>query len=207
MYSLVLMTAFATTGDTASFHWRSAGCCGGAPVVRSAPVIYTVGCYGCTGCTGCTGCGGYVVGPVVRQGCGCTGWSCTGCCGGGCCGGIVTWATPARVAPPMAAPEPAAPKAAEKKPASIELELPADATLFVDGRAVPGSGAKRSFATPELPAGRSYYYDMAAEILVDGTPVRQELRVHVAAGETLQHSFGDLIAKAKSAKPATVATK
>ncbi len=206
MYSMVLMAAIATSGDAASFHWRSHGCCGGAPVVvRAAPAIHTVGCYGCTGCSGCSG-------PVVRHGCSCTGcfgssWSCTGCCGGGCCGGLVTWATPARVAPPMAAPEHAAPKADEKKPASIELELPADASLFVDGRAVPGSGKTRAFATPELPAGRTFFYDMAAEILVDGAAVRQEIRVVVTAGETLKHSFGDLIAKAQSAKPATVATK
>jgi uncharacterized protein (TIGR03000 family) len=203
MYSLVLMTAVASSGDAASFHWRSAGCCGGAPVVvRSAPVIYSVGCYGCTGCTGCTGCGGFTVGPVVRYGYSCMG--CFGCCGGGCCGGIVTGATPARVAPPAPMAEP---NTAEKKPASIELELPADAVLFVDGRAVPGSGATRAFATPELIAGRTYFYDMAAEITIDGKPARQELRVVVSGGETHKHTFNDLIARSKSAAPATVAKK
>jgi uncharacterized protein (TIGR03000 family) len=101
------------------------------------------------------------------------------------------------------------PKAAqpEKKPASIELELPADATLSVDGQAVPGQGAARSFATPELQSGRTYYYDMAAEIRIDGQPVRQEIRVIVRGGESVKHAFGELMAKARSAEASGVAKK
>ncbi|MBL8866913.1 MAG: TIGR03000 domain-containing protein [Planctomycetia bacterium] len=143
----------------------------------------------------------------MQHGCGCTGWSCTGCFGGGCCGGIVTWATPARVAPPMAAPEPAAPKADDKKPASIEIELPAEAKLIVDGQVVPGTGASRAFTTPALLADRTYYYEMSAELPIDGAMVRQELRVVVRGGEIVKESFGELLAKVKAANTATVANK
>lgn len=107
-------------------------------------------------------------------------------------------------APPMA--EPSKP-AAEKKPASIEIEVPADATLFVDGQAVPGTGAIRSFSTPELVANKAYYYDMKAEVAVNGVVQREELRVVVRGGETLKQTFGVLIAKAKANSPTGVAQK
>lgn len=107
----------------------------------------------------------------------------------------------------MAAPEPAAPKADDKKPASIEIELPAEAKLIVDGQVVPGTGASRAFTTPALLADRTYYYEMSAELPIDGAMVRQELRVVVRGGEIVKESFGELLAKVKAANTATVANK
>ena len=93
------------------------------------------------------------------------------------------------------------------QPASLEIELPAGATLFVDGRMVPGTGSVRTFSTPELPAGKTYYYDMKAEVTVDGKVVHEEHRVVVRGGESLKQSFGELIARAKSATPSDLAKK
>ena len=92
-------------------------------------------------------------------------------------------------------------------PASLQIELPAGATLFVDGRMVPGTGSVRTFSTPELPAGKTYYYDMKAEVTVDGKVVHEEHRVVVRGGESLKQSFGELIARAKSATPSDLAKK
>ena len=95
----------------------------------------------------------------------------------------------------------------KKSTATLKLELPADAKLFVDGQPIDGDGAVRNFSTPELPVGRNYYYDMRAETTVNGTPVREEIRLVVRAGDALTHTFGELIAKAQAAKDATVTRK
>lgn len=64
--------------------------------------------------------------------------------------------------------EPEAPKkandlkkpAAQSAPARVIVELPADAKLFVDGIATETTGSRRTFNTPELRMGTSFYYDL-----------------------------------------------
>lgn len=211
MYSLILMTAVASTGDASSFHWKKSSCqgCGGCGGV---PLVYSVGCYGsatpmgCTGCYGCTGCTGYIPYSTSCYGCsGCfgSGWSCTGCCGG-----MMQYTAP--VIMPMAEPakpEAAKPEAEKKSPASLQLDLPADAKLYVDGRLIEGNGSQRTFSTPELPIGRIYYYDMRAEAIIDGRVVHEEQRVLVRGGEQLSRSFNDLIARAKKTAATTEIAK
>lgn len=84
MYSVLLMAALTTGGETPDFcHRRCSGC------YSSCHGCYSSchGCYGCSSCYGCHGCSGCY---------GCySGWGCSGChgcssyygCGGyGCCG-------------------------------------------------------------------------------------------------------------------------
>ncbi len=230
MYSLVMMTMMAGSGDAAAFHGRSAGCAGyyGPPAVT-----YTQGCYG-SSCNGCYGSSCYGTrfgarhsGIVTMRsnayfasgscyGSSCYGSSCYGssCYGSGCYGSS-SYST-------IVIPDPYAGGACCDAPgistmqsatefapscANITIELPATAKLFVDGNAVAGSGTTRQFHTPQLPKGENYFYEMKAEIVVDGQVVVQNLKVVVRSGETIQRTFGELIAATAKAKPSEVAVK
>lgn len=102
-------------------------------------------------------------------------------------------------------------RGAEAKPAAtparLTVELPADAKLYVDGALITGDAAVRNFHTPALPPGRTFYYDLKAELVVGGETVTEEKRVLVKAGDALSQSFDKLIAAAKPATPAAVATR
>jgi uncharacterized protein (TIGR03000 family) len=101
---------------------------------------------------------------------------------------------------------PTAPKPKEGMGASIKFRLPADAKLYVDGRATMIGGAERHFTTPPLAAGSQYYYDVRAEVVVDGKPVIEEKRVLVEAGANITELFPVLIA-AVEGKATAVAGK
>ncbi len=230
MYSLVMMTMMAGSGDAAAFHGRSAGCAGSSCYGPPA-VTYTQGCYGssCSGAgSSCYGSSCYGTrfgarhsGIVTMRsrayfsngscyGSSCYGSSCYGSSsygssynsvvipdpysGGACCDapGIPTMQSATEFAPICA---------------NITIELPATAKLFVDGQAVVGSGTTRQFHTPELPKGENYFYEMKAEIVVDGRVVVQNLKVVVRGGETIQRTFGELIAATAKMKPSEVAVK
>jgi len=80
------------------------------------------------------------------------------------------------------------PKKEEKKeptaaPATIQVNLPADAKLTIDGAATTSTSASRSFATPTLELGQEYYYTLTAEIVRDGKTLSATKRVAVRAGE------------------------
>jgi uncharacterized protein (TIGR03000 family) len=94
-------------------------------------------------------------------------------------------------------------------PCKLTVELPADAKFFVDGQLTKGEGTQRMFHTPELPHGKTFFYDLKAEITVDGKVVVENKRVLVRGGEQLSESFPKLIAAAKtgsSKEPTVVAT-
>jgi uncharacterized protein (TIGR03000 family) len=103
------------------------------------------------------------------------------------------------VMPPAPAPTPAPmPSTTPEKKASanITIEVPAGATLYVDGQATQATGAVRQFHTPELPADQAFFYDMKAELVVNGQTVVEEIKVVVTGGESVTKSFGKLIAAA-----------
>lgn len=165
-------------GGSCNGCWGSSCYGGGCNGCHGGAVYYHQGCYGSMtpysgGCNGCFG-GGYTPyvpsGPVIME--------------------------PVPAAPVPAAPTPVAPMPEKKASANITVELPAGATLYVDGQAVAGTGATRQFHTPELPAGQAFYYDMKAEIEVGGRKVAEEMKVVVAAGDKVAKSFGQLIAAA-----------
>lgn len=81
--------------------------------------------------------------------------------------------------------------------ASVKFRLPADAKLFVDGRPTALTGSERVFTTPPLARGR-FFYDVRAELMVDGKAVVEEKRVIVEAGADVTESFATLIAAAAS---------
>ena len=103
-------------------------------------------------------------------------------------------------------------QAARSKPnaasARLTIDVPEDAKLFVDGTLTKGDGSTRNFHTPELPKDQTFFYDLKAEIMVDGAVVTETKRVLVRSGEVLTESFPKLIAAVKNAKePAVLASK
>jgi uncharacterized protein (TIGR03000 family) len=92
------------------------------------------------------------------------------------------------MAPPVVTPEakpevkPEPKKTTEAAPATIIVNLPADATLTVDGRATTSTSARRVFVSPSLNSDREYYYELKAEFMKDGKPVTISKRINVRAG-------------------------
>jgi uncharacterized protein (TIGR03000 family) len=89
---------------------------------------------------------------------------------------------------------PVAPKPKEGMGANLKFKLPVEAKLYVDGRLTMIGGAERTFTTPPLAEGSQYYYDVRAEVIVNGKPVVEEKRVLVEAGATINQSFPVLFA-------------
>jgi len=183
------------------------------------------GCGGChgesTGCGGVvTGCGGCQGGHGLFGGChggglfrkhkhGCNGESAgchgssTGCYGSstGCIGtpGVII-GTPVEVVQPM--------KIEEKKktggvtmvpaPATIIVNVPADAKVTIDGAATISTSTVRHYATPVLVPGSVNYYTFTATIVRDGKEYTSTERVAVTAGQkptiTLNPNVGSAFA-------------
>ncbi len=96
---------------------------------------------------------------------------------------------------------------ANAAPARITVELPASAKLYVDGVLKTSEGTVRNFHTPDLSKGQSYYYDLKAEITIDGATITDEKRVIVKAGESLNESFPKMLAALKTSKTTELAKK
>jgi uncharacterized protein (TIGR03000 family) len=74
-------------------------------------------------------------------------------------------------------------------PASIVVNLPAEARLTIDGNATTSSSTRRTFVSPNLEPGADYYYTLTAEVVVNGRTLSQTQRVQVRAGETTNVPF------------------
>ena len=202
MYSVVLMAALATGTTAPDCHPHSYGCCGG---------YYSYGC--CGGYSGC--CGGYGYSYGCCGGYGCYGSYSYGACYG-CCGGSpysmmpYPYATPATPAPSEKLPppkdDPKKPEEPKKEGAlapnvgRMVVEVPVDAKLFIDGQLMKTTNEKRSFRTPELVPGQQYFYDVRAEITIDGKTEVENVRVVVQGGKTAQAAFPKLVAAVQASK-------
>lgn len=85
-----------------------------------------------------------------------------------------------------------------KEAARVTVKLPADARLYVDDVACPLTSATRSFDTPDLEAGRAYYYTLKAEVVRDGVRRTAERRVTLEAGKQVSVEFKDVAMQAVS---------
>jgi uncharacterized protein (TIGR03000 family) len=219
MYGVILMAAMATTQSAPELGWKHSACCGYSAChgCRGYGACHG-GCYG--GCYGGweslapihtpAGCWG------VPYGCYGPGWGGYSCAGG--CGGYQSAAygvpTPEIATPgPVISSDPApsttpAPKGDPKlKPkadpdddelvsagtrARVVVSLPANGKLFVDDAPIANAAGVKTFRTPELSKGQQYYYEMRAEVVVDGKVVSQTRRVTVTAGELIRADFSTL---------------
>lgn len=71
-----------------------------------------------------------------------------------------------------------------EKPARLEVKLPADATLTIDGKATKSVTALRSFETPALEINKVFSYTLEAKYTKDGEVVTVKKVVDVEAGAT-----------------------
>jgi uncharacterized protein (TIGR03000 family) len=81
------------------------------------------------------------------------------------------------------------------QPASDEVMLsvsvPADAKVFVNGRATASSGELRQFTSAGLKQDAAYRYQVRVELVRDGKPVSQEKTVSLAVGSTGSLEFSE----------------
>jgi uncharacterized protein (TIGR03000 family) len=74
-------------------------------------------------------------------------------------------------------------------PATLVVNLPADAALTIQGRASVTRTAKRLFVSPPLQVGRNYQYDVEARVVRDGRVIVLKRTVRVQAGRTTEVSL------------------
>jgi len=83
-------------------------------------------------------------------------------------------------------------------PARLKVKLPAEARLYVDGVQAPLTTGERSFDTPALEQGRTYFYTLKAELSREGRTVTETKRVSFEAGKQLTVEFNNLAVQAAS---------
>lgn len=143
------------------------------------------GGYGCSGSYG----GGYGCSGSYGYGGG------YGCSGSGCTGGV--YGPGGTIIVPSTTPKdmPKGEKINDPKktsiegPATIVVNLPAEARLLVDGAATTSTSARRTLVTPSLLVGSTYVYNMTAEIVRDGRTVSQTQQVSVRGGQSVAVQF------------------
>jgi uncharacterized protein (TIGR03000 family) len=74
-------------------------------------------------------------------------------------------------------------------PARLTVRLPADARLWVDQVECPLTTGERSFNTPVLQPGQTYYYTLKMQLQRQGNPVTESKRVLVSAGQNVSVVF------------------
>jgi uncharacterized protein (TIGR03000 family) len=107
---------------------------------------------------------------------------------------------------PETAPKPKPKPDGDKNPgqARLIIDVPAEAKLYIDDHLMKTPSAHRTFRTPLLEPGQSYYYILRAELTQDGKQYSASKRLVVRSGETAQASFVDL-ASARNEQPKSVA--
>src|SRR5262249_21452640 len=91
--------------------------------------------------------------------------------------------------PPEPAPKEPSPAPEGQEQAYLEIRVPADADVWLDGHKSSQIGSERKFVNPPLKRGSTYAYDVRARWTVDGLPVEQTRKVEVRAGERSRVNF------------------
>ena len=88
---------------------------------------------------------------------------------------------------------PVDPFAAVIKPAanvaSLTVEVPAAAEIWLEGVKTKQAGTMRTFVSPELTPGKEYTYEIRGRWLENGKEIQQTRNVVVHAGDQLPHSL------------------
>jgi uncharacterized protein (TIGR03000 family) len=72
---------------------------------------------------------------------------------------------------------------------NLTVTVPGDATVFVNGAKTTTKGEIRSFVSRGLTAGKSYTFNIRADVVRDGKPVSETKTVRVVAGGSTQLAF------------------
>jgi uncharacterized protein (TIGR03000 family) len=87
------------------------------------------------------------------------------------------------------APRKGQPEEEASLPARLTVQLPADARLWVDDVECPLTSSERSFNTPVLEQGRTYYYTLKMQVQRQGAARTDSQRVLVTAGQNVNVNF------------------
>jgi uncharacterized protein (TIGR03000 family) len=93
---------------------------------------------------------------------------------------------------------PAAPP--DGAPATIDVTLPADAQLTIDGQSTRSTSDHRLFITPPLEVGKTFHYTFSAKFVREGKTITVEQNVFVRAGRETFVSL-DLPSEAAARSP------
>jgi uncharacterized protein (TIGR03000 family) len=74
-------------------------------------------------------------------------------------------------------------------PVTIEVQLPAEAELWIEGRKMSLTGGLRKFISPPLLAGQRFTYEFRARWKEEGREVMRTQNLEVAAGEQHRINF------------------
>jgi uncharacterized protein (TIGR03000 family) len=83
----------------------------------------------------------------------------------------------------------AAPEEEETSTGTIQVSLPAEAQLTVDGQQTTSTSTRRTFVSPNLQPGYQYFYTLRATMTRDGQALTQTQRVAVRPGQVTRISF------------------
>jgi len=133
-------------------------------------------------------------------------YSSSGCCGcEGYGGGSPYFATPPVYGPPTGTPveppvksEPIpAPKKGEPEGlaptnARLIVAVPAGANLYIDDHKMKTQSERRTFQTPVLEPGQTYFYEVRVEVERDGKTLSTTKRVLLKAGQEVRADFNDM---------------
>jgi uncharacterized protein (TIGR03000 family) len=95
--------------------------------------------------------------------------------------------TPVQPTAPATTDTPA--PAATDNTAHVDVKVPADAVLWVEGTQTRQTGTLRHFVSPPLTPGRDFTYDIRAQWTQDGQPVEVTRHVPVRAGGQVLVNF------------------
>ena len=73
--------------------------------------------------------------------------------------------------------------------AAVVVELPADATLSIDGKRSKLTGSKRTILTPTLEEGKTYTYTVRIQAGQDGNRTVKVEKVSFKAGQVVKVKF------------------
>ena len=76
--------------------------------------------------------------------------------------------------------------------ATLVVELPANATLFIDNMPVKATAGVQTFNTPALEPGQAYFYLVRVERRRDGQPASETRRIIVRAGQVSRADFNNV---------------
>jgi len=83
--------------------------------------------------------------------------------------------------------------AAPMAPATINVELPANAKLFIDGAPTKSMSDRRAFVTPPLAPGKAFNYTLRLELAGTDQPITETRTITVMAGQTTNVVFANPI--------------
>jgi uncharacterized protein (TIGR03000 family) len=95
--------------------------------------------------------------------------------------------------PPMTPAQVQTPGTGDRAPADpvahLQIKLPGDAELWIEGEKTKQSGDTREFTSPELTAGQTFVYEMKARWTEGGKEVIKTKRIPVQAGSWIGIDF------------------